>query len=133
MDSKRTSPGYYIAVVILGALLIAAVAFVVAMIARPSTPGASVLAVTDRAPAACQPEKPGNTCFTTQVTNNGAVKGTFHCEVSPTGDADANFEGGQPVMNLVLDVDQSVDLKSVVATRAADASTPSVSCVPLSS
>ncbi len=133
MDPKRTSPGYYIAVVILGALLIAAVAFVIAMIARPSTPGASVLAVTDRAPVACQVEKNGNTCFTTQVTNNGPVRSTFHCEVSPTGDADANFESGLPVTTIVLDVDQSVDLRSIVASRTADASAPTVSCVPLSS
>jgi hypothetical protein len=133
MDSKRTGLGYYIAVVILGALLIAAVAFVVAMIARPSAPAASVLAVTDRAPVACLTEKQGSTCFTTQVTNNGAVKSTFHCEVSPTGDADASFEAGQPFTNLVLDVDQSVEVQSVVAARPADATAPSVSCAPLSS
>ncbi len=130
MDPKRTSPGYYIAVVILGALLIAAVAFVIAMIARPSTPGASVLAVTDRAPVACQIEEKATTCFTTQVTNNGPVRSTFHCEASPTGDADANFESGLPVTTIVLDVDQSVDLRSVVSSGHANA--PTVSCAPLS-
>ena len=130
MDSKRTSPGYYIAVVILGALLIAAVAFVVAMIARPSSPGASVLAVTDRAPVDCQPGGRATTCFTTQVTNNGTVKGTFHCEVTSTDDSAANFESGLPTTTILLDPDQSVDLRSIVSSG--DANAPSVSCVPLS-
>ncbi len=130
MDPKRTSPGYYIAVVILGALLIAAVAFVIAMIARPSTPGATVRAVTDRAPVACQIEEKATTCFTTQVTNNGTVKGTFHCEVISTDDAEANFEAGLPTTTILLDADQSVDLRSVVSSGHANA--PTVSSAPLS-
>jgi hypothetical protein len=133
MDSKRTSPGYYIAVVILGALLIAAVAFVVAMIARPSTPESSVLAVTDRVPVTCEPEKQGNTCFTTQVTNNGTVTDTFQCEVSSTDGSQVNFEAGSPIMSIPLNPDESVDLRSVVSADRKDAQAPSVSCVPLSS
>ena len=133
MSAKRTSPGYYVAVVLLGALLIAAVALVVAMVARPGSPGASVLAVTDQIPITCQTKEKGTTCFETQVTNNGSSKSTFHCEVRSTGDAVASLVGGSTTTDILLDVDQSVHLDSqVVTSDGSEGTAPTVTCEALS-
>lgn len=133
MSSKRSTPGHYIAVTILGGLLLAAIALVVAMIARPGAPGASVLAVTDRVPIRCQTEKQGTTCFETQVTNNGSGKNTFRCEVRSTDGSEVSFVGGTTTTDILLDADQSVHLDSmVVASDSSSAIAPNVSCQPLS-
>jgi hypothetical protein len=133
MSSKHSTPGYYIAVLILAVLLLGAVVLVIAMIARPGVPGASVLAVTDRVPVACAGQKQNATCFETQVTNNGGTTSTFRCEVRPTDDAQATFIEGATTTQILLGADQSVHLDSmVVSTTDATPSAPSVSCEPVS-
>lgn len=137
MAARRTSPGYYIAVVLLGGLLLTAVVLIVAMITRPGEPDTSVLAVTDRVAVQCTQPDPqaqsDTTCFDTQVTNNGSATSTFRCEVSPTGDAPATFVEGQTTTQILLGVDQSVHLQTIVAAARSNATPPAVSCDPVSS
>jgi hypothetical protein len=131
MAARRTSPGYYVAVVLLGGLLLTAVVLIVAMITRPGEPDASVLAVTDRVAVTCTQPEHGTTCFDTQVTNNGSASSTFRCEVRPTGDAPATFVEGQTTTQILLGVDQSVHLQTMVAAPASsDPSPPAVACEP---
>jgi hypothetical protein len=132
MSSKRSTPGYYIAVMLLGGLLIAGIALVVAMIARPSVPGASVLAVTDRTPIQCQTPKDGTTCFRTQVTNNGSTQSRFRCDVRPSSSSAVRFVSGTTTTEIQLGVDQSVDLDSIVSSDRSSALAPIVSCQPSS-
>jgi hypothetical protein len=133
MTERRTTPGYYVAVVILAGLVVAAIVLVVAMVLRPGVPGASVLAVTDRAPIACVRDKANTTCFETQVTNNGGSDSMFRCEVRSTGDGQASFASGSTSTEILLGVDQSVDLHSeVVSAGGVDPIAPSVTCEPTS-
>jgi hypothetical protein len=133
MSEKRTSPGYYLAVVVLGGLLLAAAFFVIAMIARPGTPGASVLAVTDRIPVDCSGEPTGTFCFETLVTNNGSDAGTFRCQVRATDESQATFVEGATSTQILLGVDQSVHLRSLVTvTGKTQPSPPSVTCESVS-
>jgi hypothetical protein len=133
MAARRTSPGYYIAVVLLGGLLLTAVVLIVAMITRPGEPDTSVLAVTDRVAVQCTQPQNDTTCFDTQVTNNGSATSTFRCEVSPTGDAPATFVEGQTTTQILLGVDQSVHLQTIVAAGRSNAAPPAVSCDPVPS
>jgi hypothetical protein len=131
MTQRRSSVGYYVAAVILGALLIAGIALVIAMVARPGTPGASVLAVTDRSPVPCPDHQQAATCFETQVTNNGAVRTAVRCDIRSSDVSEATFVGGATTTQIMLDTDQSVHLDSVVQKTADSAAHPPVvSCEP---
>jgi hypothetical protein len=131
MAGARTSFGYYVGVVILVALLLAGAALIVAMVARPGTPETSVLAVTDRTPVACPDHANDVTCFETQVTNNGEADTTVRCEIRSTDGSVATFvNGGATTTQLLLGVDQSVQVDSVV--EGDGARPPSVSCEPVS-
>jgi hypothetical protein len=132
MSERRTSPGYYVAVVLLGALLIAGVGLIVAMVARPGPPDASVLAVTDRSPIPCPDHQQRVTCFETQVTNNGQSRTGVFCEIRSTDGSQATFVSGATTTRIVLDTDQSVHLDSVVqVTGGAPGRPPLVSCDPV--
>jgi hypothetical protein len=132
MAARRTSPAYYVAVVLLGGLLLTAVVLIVAMITRPGAPDASVIAVTDRVAVDCtQQPQHTSTCFDTQVTNNGSASSTFQCEVRPTDSALATFVEGRTTTQILLGVDQSVHLQTIVATPpSSDPSPPAVTCEP---
>ena len=129
---RRSHIGSYIAFVVLAGLLIAGVVLVVAMIARPGTSDASVLAVTDRSSVPC-PNHPSNgTCFETQVTNNGGTRTGALCEIRSSDGSQATFVTGATSTQIVLDVDQSVHLDSIVENMGVGAAHPPVvSCEPV--
>jgi hypothetical protein len=131
MAQRRSHVGYYIGVVILAALLVGGIALVVAMITRPGDVGASVIAVTDRLPVACNTQDGATTCFETLVTNNGTADGTVECSIESSDAGEATFVDGNTTTQIVLGVDQSVHLRSIVTGAGDKPTAPSVSCRPV--
>jgi hypothetical protein len=133
MAERRSSVGYYVAVVLLAGLLVGGLGLVIAMVARSGPPGASVLAVTDRSPVPCPDHQDHTTCFETQVTNNGETLTGVRCQIRSSDTAQATFVSGTTTTQIVLDTDQSVHLDSIVETTCdAAAHPPVVSCEPAS-
>jgi hypothetical protein len=132
MATRRPTIGYYAAAAVLGVLLVGAVVLLVAMLMRPGAPPASVLTVTDRAPVPCPDHQKRSTCFETQVTNNGSARTGVRCEIRSTDASQATFVSGATTTQIVLDVDQSVHLDSIVVTPDDTAGDPpAVSCQPV--
>jgi len=132
MTERRSHVGSYIAFIVLAVLLVAGIGLVVAMITRPGPPDASVLAVTDRSPVPCPDHQRNGTCFETQVTNNGRSRTGVLCQIRSSDGSQATFVTGATSTQIVLDVDQSVHIDSIIENMGVGAAHPPiVSCTPV--
>jgi len=128
-ERQRSGAGYYLAASLFILLLLAAVAFVVAMVLRPSVEPAQAIVVTDRAPVACPVDRKGTTCYDTLVTNTGGAQGTFSCRLLPAGDTEATFSDATTAKQVTLGASESVHVVSeVTAPGTTPASAPRVLC-----
>jgi hypothetical protein len=131
MTMRRWTFGYYFAAALLAVLLVGAVVLIVAMVMRPGPPPASVLAVTDKAPVPCPDHQKRVTCFETQVTNNGSTTTGVRCQIVSADGSQATFVSGSTTTQILLDVDQSVHLDSIVVTADdTRGDPPTVTCDP---
>ena len=132
MVTRRSTAAPYIAIAVLIALLLAAGAFVVAMVLRPTVTSPSALVVTDRVAIPCTPPKHNTTCFDSAITNQGSAISGFSCRITAFGDTTATFVDGAPTYELTLASEQVVHVATVVTTQGdVEAVAPRVSCLPV--
>jgi hypothetical protein len=131
MASER-SPGPYVAIAVLVALLVAAIGFVVAMVMRPNVVPATALVATDRVPITCASTQKDTTCFDTQISNQGTLASGFTCQVVAYGDTAATFADGAPTYELTLGPSESAHIGTIVTAHGdVEAVAPRVQCAPV--
>ncbi len=131
MASER-SLGPYVAIAVLVVLLLAAIAFVVAMVMRPSVVPTTALVATDRVPVTCTSPQKDTTCFDSQISNQGTLASGFSCQVVAYGDTAATFADGAPTYELTLGPSESAHIGTVVTTHGdVEAVAPRVQCAPV--
>jgi hypothetical protein len=128
-EARKTGAGYYVAAMLLIALLVAAVALVAAMMLRPGAEPANAIVVTDRAPVPCPTAQKDTTCFESQVTNTGGSDGLFTCHPDASGDTTVTFADGTSFKQISVGPDESVHVTSAVtANGTTPASAPRMLC-----
>lgn len=134
MVTPRSTAGPFIAITVLAALLLAAGAFVVALVLRPTaaTTAASATVVTARVATPCASPKHDTACFDSTITNAGTEASAFACRVTASGETAAAFADGSPNVELNLGPGGAAHVSAVVTVRGnTEAVAPSVSCTPV--
>jgi hypothetical protein len=131
---RRTAPTYYVLVVVLVTLLLAAVGFIVAMAMRPEVRPAAFARAATREVGCSEPAAEGTkeACYEASVQNTGTESGTFNCRVMASGEVTTAFTNGSDSIRVDLDggATQIVGWK-VVASKDASIGSSAVSCAVL--